>query len=104
MDKVKYSRLSLMMFLEYAVWGAWLPVAGRYLGGGLGFSGAAQRDNNTAEGTFSNGMPMIYDSFSETGTGIPIISITNSLDLGNALVSDDLYMNSPNVLLANNGN
>jgi nucleoside transporter len=40
MDKVKYSRLSLMMFLEYAVWGAWLPVAGRYLGGGLGFSGA----------------------------------------------------------------
>ncbi|MDA0838535.1 MAG: MFS transporter [Planctomycetota bacterium] len=39
MDKVKYSRLSLMMFLEYAVWGAWLPVAGRYLGGGLGFTG-----------------------------------------------------------------
>lgn len=37
-------RLSLMMFLEYAVWGAWLPVAGKYLGsdatmGGLGFSG-----------------------------------------------------------------
>ncbi|MBM4186049.1 MAG: MFS transporter [Gemmatimonadetes bacterium] len=37
-------RLSLMMFLQYAVWGAWLPVAGRYLSapvseGGLGFSG-----------------------------------------------------------------
>ncbi|MEO8451585.1 MAG: MFS transporter [Gemmatimonadota bacterium] len=37
-------RLSLMMFLQYAVWGAWLPVAGRYLSaplseGGLGFTG-----------------------------------------------------------------
>lgn len=34
-----------MMFLQYAVWGAWLPVAARYLSastaeGGLGFSGA----------------------------------------------------------------
>jgi nucleoside transporter len=34
-----------MMFLQYAVWGAWLPVAARYLSaspaeGGLGFTGA----------------------------------------------------------------
>lgn len=38
------ARLSLMMFLQYAVWGAWLPLAAVYLGslvseGGLGFSG-----------------------------------------------------------------
>lgn len=38
-------RLSIMMFLQYAVWGAWLPVASRYLKasldeGGLGFSAA----------------------------------------------------------------
>jgi nucleoside transporter len=37
------SRLSLMMFLQYAVWGLWLPILGRYLQapvaeGGLGFS------------------------------------------------------------------
>ncbi len=39
------SRLSTMMFLQYAVWGAWLPLAARYLAadpsqGGLGFTGA----------------------------------------------------------------
>lgn len=32
-------RLTLMMFLQYAVWGAWLPILGRYLAGQLGFSG-----------------------------------------------------------------
>lgn len=37
-------RLSVMMFLQYAVWGAWLPLAARFLlaeqaNGGLGFSG-----------------------------------------------------------------
>jgi len=37
-------RLSAMMFLQYAVWGAWLPLAARYLSapeadGGLGFDG-----------------------------------------------------------------
>lgn len=36
-------RLSLMMFLQYAVWGLWLPILGRYLqapvaDGGLGFT------------------------------------------------------------------
>ncbi len=38
------TRLSLMMFLQYAVWGAWLPIAARFLQasteeGGLGFTG-----------------------------------------------------------------
>jgi len=45
MPKNAVGRLSLMMFLQYAVWGAWLPLAARYLSaspaeGGLGFSGA----------------------------------------------------------------
>src|SRR5437773_933430 len=31
-------RLSLMMFLQYAVWGAWLPILGRYLSAHLHFS------------------------------------------------------------------
>ena len=40
----KNSRLGTMMFLQYALWGAWLPVTARYLSaslaeGGLGFTG-----------------------------------------------------------------
>lgn len=42
-DKSPRFGLSTMMFLQYAVWGAWLPIVGRYLmaspdDGGLGFS------------------------------------------------------------------
>ncbi len=45
MDNPKYPKLSIMMLLQYMVWGAWLPVAARFLSasskeGGLGFSGA----------------------------------------------------------------
>jgi nucleoside transporter len=45
MPKRATGRLGLMMFLQYAVWGAWLPLAARYLSagtaeGGLGFTGA----------------------------------------------------------------
>ena len=41
----KNSRLGAMMFLQYALWGAWLPVTARYLSatiseGGLGFTGS----------------------------------------------------------------
>jgi nucleoside transporter len=31
-------RLGIMMFLQYAIWGAWAPVLSEYLGGVLGFS------------------------------------------------------------------
>lgn len=34
-----YGKLSLMLFLEYAIWGAWAPVLAAYLLGGLKFSG-----------------------------------------------------------------
>jgi nucleoside transporter len=32
-------QLCMMMFLQYIIWGAWLPLANSYLGGGLGFDG-----------------------------------------------------------------
>jgi nucleoside transporter len=34
------SRLSIMMFLEYVIWGSWLPLLALYLGDVLKFSGA----------------------------------------------------------------
>jgi len=34
------TRLGAMMFLQYAIWGAWAPVLSSYLIGDLGFSGA----------------------------------------------------------------
>ena len=33
-------RLSIMMFLEFAIWGAWYPVASTYFGAQLGFNGS----------------------------------------------------------------
>lgn len=33
------TRLSVMMFLEYLIWGSWLPLLALYLGGVLGFTG-----------------------------------------------------------------
>jgi len=32
-------RLSVMMFLQYAIWGSWAPVLSAYLQNDLGFSG-----------------------------------------------------------------
>jgi nucleoside transporter len=32
-------RLSVMMFFQYAIWGVWAPVLGRYLTGPMGFTG-----------------------------------------------------------------
>src|SRR5687767_14777526 len=37
------TRMSVMMFLEYLIWGSWLPLLALYLGGVLGFSGSAIR-------------------------------------------------------------
>lgn len=39
-DVSVWLRLSIMMFLQFAVWGAWFVVLGRYLEKGLGFGGA----------------------------------------------------------------
>ncbi len=39
MDSVLYLKLSAMMFLEFAIWGAWYPVLATRLLGPLGFSG-----------------------------------------------------------------
>jgi nucleoside transporter len=41
LDPILRFRLSLMMFIQYAVWGAWFPVLSKYIGqGGLNFEGS----------------------------------------------------------------
>jgi nucleoside transporter len=35
-----HARLAVMMFLEYLIWGSWLPLLALYLGGVLGFTGS----------------------------------------------------------------
>ena len=40
MTPVNVIRLGFMMFLQFAVWGAWFVTLGVYLEKGLGFSGA----------------------------------------------------------------
>ncbi len=37
------SRLGIMMFLQYAIWGSWGPVFSVFLMGTLGFSGTQVR-------------------------------------------------------------
>ncbi len=39
MTKTATVRLSMMMFLEYVIWGSWLPLLALYLGDVLGFNG-----------------------------------------------------------------
>jgi hypothetical protein len=38
--KPKKVQLGIMMFLQYAIWGAWAPVLSSYLLNDLGFSGS----------------------------------------------------------------
>src|SRR3954447_13625574 len=39
MNSAIRTKLSVMMFLEYVIWGAWLPLLGLYLGNYLHFDG-----------------------------------------------------------------
>lgn len=77
-----------------------LSTAIHELGHGLGFNGSAKYDNNI--GTINNPSD-IYDFFIEEGTGEKIINLNNnSIELGNALTSGNLFFNGINSKLANN--
>lgn len=74
---------------------------------GLGFAGTGTRDNGTTIGQLGLGSPLrfsIFDLFVENGSGTAITTLTNpSVALGNELVSDDLFVNGANAVLAHGG-
>ena len=67
MDSKTYSRLSLMMFLQFFVWGAWFVTLGTHLGKGIGFTngqvGYAFLMNNIAAIVSPFFIGMIADRF-----------------------------------------
>ncbi len=90
------------------------------LGHGLGFFGSMRVDDgsggiecNGIEGVGCYGYenpsdqldyPMIYDFSTENGVGDALLSIpNNSAALGSALISNDIYFNSPSAINANGG-
>ena len=84
------------------------------LGHGLGFFGLMQVDDGSGEaecnGTAGvgcygySGYPSIYDRYTENGTGDALLSFpNNSIALGNELISNDIYFDSPGAAFANSG-
>lgn len=92
------------------------PPAGQYdlmsvvlheLGHGLGFTGSMSVSDGI--GTYGSGMyvgfPLIYDHFTRTGSGTPLLSLPNdSSTLGSQLTSNNLYFNGTHANAANGGN
>ncbi len=74
---------------------------------GLGFAGSGTRDNGTTIGQLGIGSPLrfsIYDLFVENGSNTAITTFTNpSIALGNELISDNLFVNGANAVLAHGG-
>ncbi|MGW8227203.1 MAG: hypothetical protein ACWGOY_15790, partial [Anaerolineales bacterium] len=74
------------------------------LGHGLGFLGSMRMNGNTGVYGYS-GFPMIYDRFTENGSGTPLLNFSNnSIALGNQLTSNNIYFDSPGGNYANGGN
>jgi len=84
------------------------------LGHGLGFFGLMDVDDGSGEvecngivgvGCYGyGGFPSIYDRYTEKGAGVALVSFpNNSIALGSALTSEDVYFDSPGANYANNG-
>jgi hypothetical protein len=85
------------------------------LGHGLGFTGSMRVDDgsgsNECNGTAGwgcygyIGSPMIYDHFTENGSGTSLLTLQNySTTLADQLTSNNLYFDSPGGNFANGGN
>jgi hypothetical protein len=85
------------------------------LGHGLGFLGSMRVDDGSGliectgtegRGCYGySGYPMIYDRYTENGSGTTLLSFSNnSINLGNQLTSNNIFFNSPGGNFANGGN
>ena len=74
------------------------------IGHGLGFVDTFDFDNGTGSfGLSSSAAPLIYDTYIENSSETSLISFTNpSTDLGDQLISENLFFDSPTAT-ANNG-
>jgi hypothetical protein len=84
------------------------------LGHGLGFFGSMRVDNGSGDvectGTAGlgcygfGGYPMIYDRYTENGSGMALVDFTNnSTTLAGQLTSNDVFFDSPGAIFANGG-
>jgi hypothetical protein len=70
---------------------------------GLGFSGSMEVQDGAGYWGHS-GYPMIYDRFTENGSGVPLLSFTSgSTDLAAQLQSGDIFFDGPHARAFNGG-
>ena len=77
------------------------------LGHGLGFVGSMNVNTNTGAGSYGiSGFPLVYDTFSENGSGTALVGgFTNgSTALGGQLTSNNIFFDGSSANGANNNN
>jgi hypothetical protein len=73
------------------------------LGHGLGFVGSMTHNGSSGSSGF-NGFPVIYDRFTENGSGQPLLGFASpSASLGAQLTSNNLFFDGPHARAANGG-
>ena len=74
------------------------------LGHGLGFVGSMRVSGGTGTWGLSGGFPVIYDRFTENGSGQPLLGFTSpSTTLAGQLTGNNLFFDGPHARLANAG-
>lgn len=69
---------------------------------GLNFSGSMSYSSGVGSYGYGTPYPNIYDVYMEDGSGVPLLDYPNSsMDLGSAMVSEDIWFNGSRAMAAN---